>query len=733
MGFEIRDSILVKFTGYEDKKTDVVVPEGVKKIRFDAFRNFSKITSVVLPDGLEEIGQYAFSNCAGLQKINIPKSVKTIESNAFYSCSALSEIMIPWGVTSIENGTFYGCSSLTRVDIPESVIDIGDEAFYACSSLIEVSLPKSIKRIGDKAFCECKQLKGINLDKEDLKIGDAAFHRCALLADNSGMIIVKDQLHGYIGNAVDITVPDGITTICSGAFSLNETLQKIHLPESIDRIGRNAFLGCSSLSEFSIPDNVSIIEDGLLDNCEGLKKVKLPASLKRIGYKSFAQCNNLKDIVIEGNDIFKAESNVLFNDSEILLIGNNAVLPNDGKLRSIANHAAIGNELNIDIPDNITQIHPDAFSGVFSGFIRINGTPDGVNDLSLNKKIGIWYWEMVSDVPGNLRLNAVLGFVKAVEKKLLGAETDYEGYKKYIKGQRKKWYDIILHEDSLFNFMLSEKLFDAEMLDELIKNESITVEKKAALMNYQNENTKKKPKTMSLNGNVTSVAEIKKDWQYERNALGELCLTFYKGKEKNVIIPEYIGKDRVDAIGQLCFSPEKPRLTFEQKVTLKSIENVVIPEGIKHIYRSAFAGCVSLTSVSIPKTVLSVEKSAFADCTKLSVVEMSEYTVFGGSFVGCTALMDKNGMVIFNHVLDSVTAPKKTKIVIPKDVNEISAYAVQNCSKLTEIHIHGNVRKIGDLDVRNSNGVRVRITVYAPSGSYIEEYCKQYGYNFVTE
>ena len=91
----------------------------------------------------------------------IPNSVTIIGWNAFYECSGLTSVTIPNSVTSIESGAFRGCSGLTSMTIPNSVTMIGNSAFSHCSGLTSVTIPKSVTSIGNYAFSGCSGLTSV--------------------------------------------------------------------------------------------------------------------------------------------------------------------------------------------------------------------------------------------------------------------------------------------------------------------------------------------------------------------------------------------------------------------------------------------------------------------------------------------------------------------------------------------------------------------------------------------
>ena len=69
--------------------TDLVIPDGVKKIKKCAFSGYRKLKSVIIPNSVTEIGSSAFYYCLGLTSINIPEGVKSLDYHVFRDCSNL--------------------------------------------------------------------------------------------------------------------------------------------------------------------------------------------------------------------------------------------------------------------------------------------------------------------------------------------------------------------------------------------------------------------------------------------------------------------------------------------------------------------------------------------------------------------------------------------------------------------------------------------------------------------
>ena len=82
--FVIKNGVLEQYLGHD---TEVVIPEGVKKIGAFAF-NRSDIKEIILPETITDIEYSVFSGCISMKNIFIPSSVINIDIDAFEGCDA---------------------------------------------------------------------------------------------------------------------------------------------------------------------------------------------------------------------------------------------------------------------------------------------------------------------------------------------------------------------------------------------------------------------------------------------------------------------------------------------------------------------------------------------------------------------------------------------------------------------------------------------------------------------
>lgn len=84
---------------------------------------------------------------------------------------------------------------------------------------------------------------------------------------------------------------------------------------------------------------------------------------------------------------------------------------------------------------------------------------------------------------------------------------------------------------------------------------------------------------------------------------GEVTLLSYTGAARRVEVPATVENLPVTALGDRLFQ------------NCASIEEVIIPEGVKSVGWFVFSGCVSLKTVSMPSSVSTICYGAFENCS----------------------------------------------------------------------------------------------------------------------
>lgn len=112
-----------------------------------------------------------------------------------------------------------------------------------------------------------------------------------------------------------VYIPEGITEIGNGAFEKCAELTSIRLPNSLIKIGESAFAECPKLNNVIIRDSVTTIEKNAFLSCKALNAITIPNSVTKLGEGVFRGCNKLETITLP-NSITKIPPEAM--DNEIL-------------------------------------------------------------------------------------------------------------------------------------------------------------------------------------------------------------------------------------------------------------------------------------------------------------------------------------------------------------------------------------------------------------------------------
>ena len=92
-----------------------------------------------------------------------------------------------------------------------------------------------------------------------------------------------------------------ITTITRNAFQENTQIEKVILPQTIEKIELFAFRDCSNLKEVEFNEGLKVIGDSAFWGCPIETLNNLPESLEQIDPYAFFGCSKLKEVTIPKN------------------------------------------------------------------------------------------------------------------------------------------------------------------------------------------------------------------------------------------------------------------------------------------------------------------------------------------------------------------------------------------------------------------------------------------------
>ena len=254
---------------------EITLPDGITEITEDYIKeNLPKgTTQVVIPEGVKSIGYDAFSDRKSLKSVVIPEGVTSIGTNAFFGCESLKSVVIPKGVTSIRRGTFFKCTSLKSVVIPKGVISIRWGTFFECTSLKSVVIPEGVSSIEEGTFFRCRSLKSVEIPQGVTSIGTNAFSHCESLTT--------------------VVIPKSVKSIGYDVFSGCTSLESILIPKGVTSIGSRTFTGCENLGIIIFPDNYF---DQRIKEAEK-RRLGIPDGAKLVTKSEFnTMCTSIKEI-----------------------------------------------------------------------------------------------------------------------------------------------------------------------------------------------------------------------------------------------------------------------------------------------------------------------------------------------------------------------------------------------------------------------------------------------------
>lgn len=419
----------------------------------------------------------------------------------------------------------------------------------------------------------------------------------------------------YLFKMTSVTIPNSIKKIGNNAFRVCTNLSSINIPASVQEIGNNAFQLCKNLSSVNINDvaawcniefcdslaNPTTITTGLYLNGNKVTELVIPDGVTKIGKYAFFNCYDLASVTIPNSVTEIGE--YAFKDCDGL---TSVTIPNS--VTEIDKYAFSGcNGLkSVTIPNSITKIGADAFENC-TGLTSVN-----INDIAA-------------------------------------------------------WCNIVFDSETSNPLSIANNLYiNGEKITELVIPDGVTKIGQYAFCNCADLTSVTIPNSITEIG-VNAFAGRDKSAKLNINDIVAWCnIVFHSGTSNPLNISnnlylngekitELIIPDGVTKIGQYAF------------YRCGSLTSVTIPNSVTEIGEGAFSVCYGLTSVVIPNSITVINNSVFSSCTGLTSVEIpNSVTEIGDdAFYVCYGL---------------------TSITIPNSVTKIGRYAFYDCRGLTSIY-----------------------------------------------
>lgn len=282
----------------------------------------SGIHKIVIEDEVEKIGKHAFVGCGNVKRVWFQgEKPKTIGYDAFDGVTAVVYCRREkWPTVSSAYTNYWGdldyiCwqitdSHLLRLEGQGEMEDnVTDVPWYSKRSTVE-SLDigngpnGGLQNIGANAFNAWGALKKVTVRGAVKRIGERAFGYAGRIQSvdmsaASSLEIGKEAFYGCT-SLTEIQWPRFQESIGERAFCNCTSLKKLKLSDSLTELGVECFKDCKALNwiDFSQKKNLKEIKDGAFKNCVSLKRVYIPDGVTKIGQEAFAGCNALQRAIV---------------------------------------------------------------------------------------------------------------------------------------------------------------------------------------------------------------------------------------------------------------------------------------------------------------------------------------------------------------------------------------------------------------------------------------------------
>lgn len=448
---------------------------------------------------------------------------------------------------------------------PGGVIDIPD-------TVISGGQPYTVTAIGVYAFNPSRTTTNVSsvfIPATVTSIGRFAFRCCKFLATVT--FAEGSQLKSI-----------GVSAF-SGTTPAHPIFKEIQIPDSVERIGTNAFHNCQDLESITLPASLKTIESSAFSYCRNLSEIRLPTSLTTIEISVFDGCSSLETVFYDGSlaqwsdEKFNVAKGFLGDSSPSLVMNDYTAQfisvkdENDPypppKTVTITKYT--GTESTVILPSAIsrwpvTKIGEDAFQD--NTTITSVTIPASVTEIGSNAFAGC------------TNLTSV----------------HYEG----------DWSNLTIQSGNpAVQDAANAPLFDFKFT---LDNTAVIV------TNYK------------YNGAAADVTIPSRYKGKPVTTIGHAA--FFNSAVTSVTIPDSVTSISDDAFVN-C--PQLTNISIPNSVThigfsafhsCRSLKSITLPSSLSTISEALFLGCSQLTTIHIPVSVTSIENDAFADCPSLMTV-----------------------------------------------------------------------------------------------------------------
>ncbi len=496
--------------------------------------------------------------------------------------------------------------------------------------------------------------------------------------DGEQVTVIGEKFIHWNGNLKSVAIPDSVVRIERFAFAGCSALTSVSIGSGLKSVAEYAFNGCESLervdisslsvwlgidfesyganpltyahnlyvngelfTELTIPDGVTGIGKYAFAGCSGLTKLVIPDGVTNIGEHAFSYCSGLTDVVIPNS---------------VISIG----------------YAAFGSCSNLEsITIPFVGATKDGkmfpfFASLF-GFNGWSGSGGQISHVDSDK------------VPASLKTVTITGGERIGNN----AFSDCSNLENVILCD-----DVSVIDSGAFSYCSG--------LRNITIPSSLTSIGEGAFRRCVNMTNITIPASVRRIGNNAFYECYKLLEVYNKSGLEIVPGSYENGDvgyyAKAVYTEPYTSRLTLDENGYLLYIDGEVRVLVAY---LGNETELNLPAGITEINQGAFYGCKTVTGITIPESVTAIGEYAFYNCESLLHIRIPKAvtTIQSYTFYGCKSLTE----IVIPEGINSIEysvfeyCTSLTSIVIPDSVAYINGRVFEYCTSLTSIVIPNSV------------------------------------------
>jgi len=503
------------------------------------------------------------------------------------------------------------------------------------------------------------------------KITDAEKGEVSVVAGWCPEIEIEIDEDTYITTSTEITIPSSVsykgkdysvTGIGYKAFTEAYELTSVTIPNSVTKIGKNAFYGLSKLeavnfsnneltdigdnpfggtpwyenqsglvyfgatlyeykgdmpsnTSLTIKEGTKIIYDGAFSNCDSLVSINIPEGVTYIGGGAFSNCDKLSSISIP-NGVTMINESTFYNCYSLKSIN----IP-DG-VTSIGNDAFEWclELTSVTIPESVTSIGIDAFRGcekitsvdIPKGVTYIGGgafdncdklssisIPNGVTMINASTFSNCYSLRAINIPEGVTSIGEDAFYNSGITSITIPNSVTYIGESAFHCCQSLK--SVILSKNLKG---IEDHCFNGTAITSIIIPEGVAYIGEGAFYHSSLE-------TVTIPSSVTRIgwAAFHATPWFNNMPDGAIYLAKFLYNYKETTTSDESAMAKVK--------------TMADSYNATELANVIVKDGTTYVCAGAFANCERVISVTLPNSVQVVDSAAFYNCKGLETINMS--------------------------------------------------------------------------------------------------------------